>query len=345
MGSPHTDITTHKKLLRQRQIRLGLLICVVLLLTALWRIAQGEWDIPLSRVIELLSPFISGEDAASPEAVVVRSVRLPRFLAAAASGGVLAMAGVVLQGLLTNPLAEPYTLGIAAGAAFGGAVGFLFDSVMVTPMAFLGALSALWIVSAIARFGDGGSNGCLVLAGIITNAILSSGVTFLKAVADDRLAAIVLWLMGSFSGASFSTAAFAWLSALVLIVPAFVYGRHLDAVSLGEGRGAMVGVNEKKLRTILLYCAAFATALIVSSFGIIGFVGLVVPHLLRTVIGPAHRPLIIFSFLTGGALLALADGMAQNMGELPVGVLTALIGGPFFCWILVSRKGTAGRTS
>ena len=345
MSSPHTDITTHKKLLRQRQIRLGLLICVVLLLTALWRIAVGEWDIPLSRVIGLLSPFISEQDAAAPEAIVIRSVRLPRFLAAAATGGVLAMAGVVLQGLLSNPLAEPYTLGIAAGAAFGGALGFMLNSVMVTPMAFLGALAALWIVSAIARFGDGGSNAYLVLAGIVINAILSSGVTFLKAVADDKLAAIVLWLMGSFSGASSFTAALAWISAFILIIPSFIYGKHLDAVSLGEGRGAMLGVNEKRLRTILLYAASFASALTVSSFGIIGFVGLVVPHLLRSVIGPSHRPLVIFSFLTGGTLLALADGMAQSMGELPVGVLTALIGGPFFCWILVSRKGAARRTS
>ena len=130
MSSPHTDITTHKKLLRQKQIRLGLLICVVLFITALWRITQGEWQIPLSRVFELLSPFISPSEAMTPEAIVVRSVRLPRFLAAAAAGGVLAMGGVVLQGLLSNPLAEPYTLGIAAGAAFGGALGFLFNSTM-----------------------------------------------------------------------------------------------------------------------------------------------------------------------------------------------------------------------
>ena len=342
MSSPHTDITTHKKLLRQKQIRLGLLICVVLFITALWRITQGEWQIPLSRVFELLSPFISPSEAMTPEAIVVRSVRLPRFLAAAAAGGVLAMGGVVLQGLLSNPLAEPYTLGIAAGAAFGGALGFLFNSTMVTPMAFLGAIAALWMVNTIAHCGDGGSSAYLVLAGIITNAVLSAGVTFLKAIADDRLAAIVLWLMGSFSGASSTTALITWSSAVILAVPALIYGRQLDAVSLGEGQGAMLGINERRLRMILLYAASLATALIVSSFGIIGFVGLVIPHLLRTVIGPAHRPLIIFSFLAGGALLALADGLAQSMGELPVGVLTALIGGPFFCWILITRKGMGG---
>lgn len=310
---------------------LGLLAC-----TAVWRLALGEWDIPLSRVAYWLHPGLPEVERALPEALIVRSVRLPRLLAAVGTGGLLAVSGAVLQGLLSNPLAEPYTLGIAAGAAFGGACGILLNPVLTTPMAFAGAVAALWLVGLIAwRSGGGGTH--LVLAGVIANAVLSAGVTFLKAVADDRLGAIVLWLMGSFSGAEPEGAAVVWAAVALVLLPAWACGPRLDAVSLGEGRGAMLGVDEARLRCLLLGAASLGTAAAVSRFGIVGFVGLVVPHLVRLAVGPAHRPLSLLCFFAGGTLLAAADGLAQRMGELPVGVLTALIGGPFFCWLLMRR--------
>ncbi|MGI6075694.1 MAG: FecCD family ABC transporter permease [Pyramidobacter sp.] len=316
---------------------LGAALLASLLLTALWRIAQGEWDIPLSLVFQYLSPALPEAERRLPEALVVRSVRLPRLLAALGSGGLLAASGAVLQGLLANPLAEPYTLGIASGAAFGGTLGFFVGRFAVTPLSFAGAMAALCIVSLIARrYGCSGSY--LVLAGIITNAVLSAGVTFLKAMADDRLGAIVLWLMGSFSGASPSAALSVWCGAAVVLLPAWFLGRQLDAISLGDGQGELLGINEARIRFLLICLSSVGVALTVSNFGIIGFVGLVAPHMVRQIIGPAHRPLLIFSFLTGGLLLALADGAAQRLGELPVGVLTALLGGPFFCWILVKRR-------
>lgn len=330
-------IRAYKASLTRRRLLLAALLAVLLTAVAFWRVTQGAWSMPLSKVAALLSPFLSETECAEPEAIIVRAVRLPRFIAAVGAGGMLAMAGAVLQGLLANPLAEPYTLGIAAGAAFGGAVGFIFSSMLVAPLAFAGAVAALLIVSAIAGRGGGGT-AYIVLAGIITNAILSAGVTFLKAIADDKLGAIVLWLMGSMSGATWRGAALVWAGAAVLMAPALVYGGYLDAISLGGGCGETLGVNEKKLRMALLYALSFGTAMTVSCFGIIGFVGLVVPHMLRLIIGPSHRALTAFSFLTGGLLLAVADGFAQSLGELPVGVLTAVIGGPFFCWMLVSRK-------
>ena len=322
---------------RRRYAALGSVLCALLLLVMLWRIAQGEWDIPLSRVFHLLSPLLSEAEAKTPEALVVRAVRLPRVFAAMGTGGLLAVSGAVLQGLLANQLAEPYTLGIASGAAFGGAIGFFFTALAVTPMAFAGALLSLALVSLIARRSGGGASH-LVLAGVIANAVLSAGVTLLKAVADDKLGAIVLWLMGSLSGASPQGAISVWLGAAAVLIPAWLYGRSLDAVSLGEGQGELLGIDEKKLRFRLLCACSLAVALTVSRFGIIGFVGLVVPHILRSLIGPSHRPLLIFCFLTGALLLAGADGAAQRLGELPVGVITALAGGPFFCWILVKRK-------
>ena len=330
------DISAHRSERGRRRWVLGAVLLGLLASTAVWRLALGEWDIPLSRVAALLRPGLPEAERTLPEALIVRTVRLPRLLAAVGTGGLLAVSGAVLQGLLSNPLAEPYTLGIAAGAAFGGACGLIFNSALVTPMAFAGAVAALWLVGLIAwRSGGGGAH--LVLAGVIANAVLSAGVTFLKAVADDRLGAIVLWLMGSFSGAGPEGAAAVWAAAALVLLPAWACGPMLDAVSLGEGRGAMLGVDEAKLRRLLLCAASLGTAAAVSRFGIVGFVGLVVPHLVRLTVGPAHRPLSLLCFLAGGTLLAAADGFAQRRGELPVGVLTALIGGPFFCWLLMRR--------
>ena len=332
MRTPSSSAAGDKRFALLSSVLIALWLAV-----ALWRITQGEWSIPLSRVFELLSPLLPESLAKSPEALVVRSVRLPRFFAAAGSGGLLAASGVVLQGLLANPLAEPYTLGIASGAAFGGALGFFLGTAAVTPLAFAGALGALALAASIARRSGGGS-AYLVLAGIITNAVLSAGVTFLKSIADDRLGAIVLWLMGSFSGASPRAAVLVWIGAAFAVIPAWLWGRRLDAVSLGEGQGELLGIDVRRLRIVLLCASSLGVALTVSHFGIIGFVGLVAPHMIRSMIGPAHRPLLIFSFLTGGLLLALADGAAQWMGELPVGAVTALLGGPFFCHILVRRR-------
>lgn len=300
---------------------------------------MGEWDIPVSQVARLLTPNLPEALRGTPEALVVRSVRLPRFYCAVGAGGLLGVAGVVTQGLLANPLAEPYTLGIAAGAAFGGALGLFLNSGLVMPFAFIGALSSLWLVSLIAWRSGGCDGARLILSGIIVNAVLSAGVTFIKAIADERLGSIVLWLMGSLSGASPFSALVVGTAGILIFIVAWVYGRQLDAVSMGEGRGALLGVNERRLRLILLYAVSLGTAAVVSFFGIIGFVGLVVPHLIRLIIGPSHRPLLLFSFLAGGALLTVADGLAQYMSELPVGVITALLGGPFFCRLLATRRG------
>ena len=333
------SLSEYKTTLRRRTLRLAGLLLLVLFCVVLWRLTQGDWSIPLSRVFSLLSPFLGEGERASPEAIVVRSVRLPRLFAALGAGGLLSVAGVVLQGALVNPLAEPYTLGIAAGAAFGGALGFMLNSFWVGPSAFAGALCALFAVNAIARSAGGGGRAHLVLAGIVVNAFLSAGVAFLKAVADERLGAIVLWLMGSFSNASPYAALAVWGASALLVLPAWFFGRQLDAVSLGEERGSLLGIDERRLRLSLLCLASLGTAVTVSSFGIIGFVGLVVPHLLRLAIGPLHRPLLLFAFLGGACLTAIADGFAQSLGELPVGVVTAMIGGPFFCWILSRSRG------
>lgn len=309
-------------------------LAVILVLISAWRITSGEWEIPLSEVVYFLRPEISESEKILPEAIVIRSVRLPRLLCSMGTGGLLSVSGTVLQGVLANPLAEPYTLGIASGAAFGAAIGILYGSFMAMTGAFAGALGALILTMLIAY--RGGSSK-IILAGVISNAILSSGVTFLKAIAGDKLSAVVLWLMGSFSGAGTNNIYHVLVGVIIIIIPAYIFAPVLDVMSLGKDYANILGFNENHVRIFLLAAASLSTAFSVSSFGVIGFVGLVVPHISRALTGASHRKLIVHAFFTGACLLCIADGVAQMLGELPAGVITALTGGPFFCWLL-SKK-------
>ena len=302
---------------------------LTLILISIFRITFGEWRIPLSEVIR----FLWSNDG-SPASIVIRSVRLPRLVCSIGTGGLLSVAGVVLQGLLANPLAEPYTLGIASGAAFGASLGIMAGSFMITPMAFAGAMLALLLTGLISR---GGAEK-IILAGVISNSILSAGVTFIKSVAGDKLGAVVLWLMGSMSGAGLRDVYATCAGVLLVMIPAWIFAPALDAMSLGQDRAAVLGIDERLTRVILLITTSMGVSLAVSSFGIIGFVGLAVPHISRNLVGASHRKLIFHSFLAGACVLSLTDGVAQFLGEIPVGVLTALTGGPFFCWILSKRR-------
>ncbi|MBQ9419253.1 MAG: iron ABC transporter permease [Synergistaceae bacterium] len=303
-------------------------LLIILILISAIRITFGEWRIPLSEVIRFLLC-----DDGSPASIIVRSVRVPRLLCSIGTGGLLSVAGVVFQGLLANPLAEPYTLGIASGAAFGASLGIVAGSFMVMPMSFAGALSALLLTGLIARAGPEK----IILAGVISNSILSAGVTFVKSIAGDKIGAVVMWLMGSMSGAGSRDVAAVYVGVLSAMIPALAFAPALDAMSLGQDRAAILGVNERLVRMILLISSSLGVALAVSSFGVIGFVGLSVPHISRKLTGASHRKLIFQAFLMGACVLSIADGLAQFMGEVPVGVLTAMTGGPFFCWILSKR--------
>ena len=231
-------------------------------------------------------------------------------------------------------MAEPYTLGIASGAAFGASVGILSGEFFALTGAFFGAISALIFVFLIS-FNGGREK--IILSGIIVNAFLSAGVTFIKSIAGEKLNGIILWLMGSFAGSNLNTALNIWFGALIILISGLIFSSSLDAMSLGNDYAKILGINEELTRAILLITSSMSVALVVSSFGIISFVGLVVPHLARILIGASHKNLIIYSFMLGACLLSFADGIAQILGELPAGVLTALTGGPFFCWLLMKK--------
>ena len=200
--------------------------------------------------------------------------------------------------------------------------------------AFAGAIGALVLTVAIAR---NGGRERIILAGVISNAVLSAGVTFLKAVAGDKIGAVVMWLMGSFSGAGWGDVRAVMAGAVIVGVPAYVMGNALDAMSLGEDRASVLGVNEGFVRGVLLVLTSIGVALCVSSFGVIGFVGLLVPHISRGIVGANHRRVMVNAFVVGAGLMGIADGVAQRMGEIPAGVITAVAGGPFFCWVLAKK--------
>lgn len=282
--------------------------------------------------------------------VVVWQVRLPRILASAIVGGGLAACGVVFQALLLNPLADPYTLGISAGASFGASLAIvlnlsLFGSYSLTLFAFMGALATLAAVLYLSASANGYGSTSLILSGIIVAAILSAGISFLKYLADEQVAAIIFWLMGSFAGRTWPQVGLvAIFSAVGMAVFAF-YARDLNLMALGRRSAASLGVSTRKATLVLLVSASLVTAACVSISGIIGFVGLLVPHMVRSLAGPDNRRLLPFSFLAGALLLLAADTLTRAVlpREVPVGVLTALIGGPFFCYLFRRRqkKGVA----
>jgi iron complex transport system permease protein len=314
---------------------------------------MGYIQIPPAVVVKVILGKLSG----APEAfaglneifpVVVMDVRLPRILTAALVGGGLAMSGVVFQGILLNPLADPYTLGVSAGAAFGAALALLMNlaalGVYSVPLcAFLGAVVTLGAVIYLSAGSGGVSSNNLILSGIIVAAILSAGISFLKYVADEQVAVIIFWLMGSFASKTWGDVGLTAACVAAGLSVFLYYARELNLMSLGNQMASSLGVDTRRVTLILLAVASVVAAVCVSVSGIIGFVGLLVPHIMRLLSGPDNRRLVPLSFLAGALLLLGADTLTRAVlpVEIPIGVLTALIGGPFFCYVF--RRHSAGR--
>jgi len=276
---------------------------------------------------------------------VVMDVRLPRILSATLVGAGLAMSGVIYQGILLNPLADPYTLGISSGAAFGASLALLANLTLVNQFsiplfAFIGAVVTLFIVIHLSTFNGQISANTLILSGVIVGAILSAGISFLKYLADEQVAIIIFWLMGSFISSTWGGVVIIGISVFLGAIVTLYFGRDLNIMSLGSRSSDALGVETAKVRVILLLTASFVTAICVAMTGIIGFIGLIVPHLMRFFVGPDNRKLLPVSAMAGGILLLFADTITRAVlpVEVPIGVLTALIGGPFFCVIFRKRQ-------
>ncbi|WP_020589905.1 FecCD family ABC transporter permease [Desulfobacter curvatus] len=318
-------------------IGLGLLLGGAIVLSA----AMGVVRLPFVQVLGVIWEKLCGRGPVDALAsAIIWDVRLPRILTAAIVGAGLSVSGVVFQGILRNPLADPYTLGISAGAAFGACVAFFFNmsyfqGLSVGLCAFAGAIMTLAVVLYLSGGTAGYSSNNLILSGIIVAAILSAGISFLKYAADERVSVIIFWLMGSFAAKTWMDVGLAFAFVSIGAGVCLCFGRDLNLMALGDRAAASLGMDVKKSRLILLAAASLIAALCVSVSGIIGFVGLLVPHMMRGIVGADNQWLMPVSLLAGAVLLLCADTFTRAVlpSELPIGVLTALIGGPFFCYV------------
>ncbi len=279
---------------------------------------------------------------------ILLQIRVPRVLLAAAVGSSLAVSGAVFQGLFRNPMADPYVIGISSGAALGAVFAMLSGFSLtiggfgaVPLFAFGGGIATMLLVYSMARVGKAVPVMTLLLAGIAVSAFLSALVSLLTYFAGERLHMVVFWMMGGLGGATWHQVKVMIPYALAGYICVSFFSRELNAMLLGEETASNLGVNTEMVKKILLVGASLLVAAAVSTSGIIGFVGLVVPHFVRLVAGPDHRFLVPASALLGGSLLIATDTLARIViapSELPVGIITALIGAPMFIYLLKKRR-------
>jgi iron complex transport system permease protein len=326
-------------------LSLGLVVSVALA-TGIGRMEVG-WS-TIAAVLLGKMGFATGTIDRTTD-VVVWGIRLSRVVLSGLVGASLATAGVIFQGLLLNPLADPFTIGVSTGAAFGVAllimlgVGGSFLGLSPLPLgALIGALGAMLAVLVMSREAGRIRKETLILAGIVVSTFLSALISLIKSLDEESLSAIFFWIMGSFSGRGWIHVGFLLPYMTAGLLMAALYHRELDILALGEEQSHHLGVAVSQVRLKLLVAASLLTAGAVSVSGVIGFVGLVVPHLVRVLAGPSHGRLLALSAVAGALILIWADVLARVLlasgQELPVGVVTALIGGPFFFYLLKSRR-------
>ncbi len=313
------------------------IMLVLVIIVGVW---IGSVDIPFMTTLKILLsrlPFVNITPAWEDSlAVIILESRLPRVMLAGIVGAALSMAGATYQGLFHNPLADPYLLGIAQGAALGAVIGFMFPGQgnLVPLFAFAGALLSVAIVYALA--GRGMSLTTLVLAGVALGAFLGAIVSFLTITSGQTMRGILFWLSGSLALSQWSEFEIVLPVVLVGGILLILFSRHLNIMQLDEAQAKALGVNVEKERMFLIIIATMITAASVSFTGIIGFVGIIIPHAVRLIWGPDYRFLLPLSFLSGAIFLILADLVARTVGpgEIPIGVITALCGAPFFLYLL-----------
>jgi len=326
------------------------LLGVGLLAAGVFALAMGPSSVSPGEAWQALFAPSAGD----PVVDIIRGIRLPRIVLAALVGASLACAGVIFQALLRNPLADPFILGVSGGAALGaiavlslgGAVGLGYAA--VPPAAFAGCLLTLFLLLMVARQSSGTSATGLLLTGVVFNAFASAAIVFLASISEGIDGSrIFVWLIGNLSSARLDVTPWLALFLSVGVACALASARGLNVLALGEETAEQLGVSTEGQRRVLLVAASLMVGAAVSVSGLIGFVGLIVPHALRLVLGPDHRLLVPASALAGAAFLVVCDTLARSaLGgrELPVGAITALLGGPVFLFMLHRRQAGWGAT-
>jgi len=330
--------------LRARALGLSLL---ALLALALLAFAVGKFPVTPTQVGQVLAAKLTGGAADVPASVeaVVWQVRLPRVLAAILVGAALSAAGATYQGLFRNPLVSPDILGVSAGAGFGAVVGIFLSLpvVGIQALAFVGGLAAVLVVYAIGNALRGHDPILvLVLAGVAIGALLGAGISLIKVLADpyNQLPAITFWLLGSLTAVTVGDVAAVVPAILLGLVPLFLLRWRMNLMSLGDEEAKALGVDTAVMRAVFIAAATLMTAAAVSVAGIVGWIGLVMPHVARLLAGPDFGRLMPVSILLGAGFLLGVDTLARTMAaiEVPLGIVTAVIGAPFFLWLLATAR-------
>ena len=311
----------------------------------------GRYPVPFSELCGILgdrflSLFGGGIDQFWTDAMfaAVWNVRLPRVLMSVLVGACLSAAGAAYQGVFQNPMAAPDVLGASAGAGFGAALAIFFglSSAKITIAAFGMSLLTVALVFWVSRRAKGEKTLGLVLAGIMISSLFEAGTSFIKLAADpnNKLPEITYWLMGSLSGAKWSEIQFVFWPMLLGLVPLFALRWRLNVLSMGDDEARSMGVDAGRLRVGVIVAATLVTASSVSVSGMIGWVGLVIPHMVRRICGSDYRWLMPGSMLGGAVFLLIVDNVSRNVTSagIPIGILTAFVGVPFFLWLITGRR-------
>ena len=333
-------------------LRKVVLICLslvaVLIAAVIISLSMGTADIGLVKVLRgilggVTYPFQGWSDT---EKIIILQIRLPRIILAGIVGASLSVAGVVFQALFRNPLADPYILGISSGSAVGAILAILLGTglsfLSIPAASFCGALITIFLVLGIGKTGYGFQTNTLLLAGVIVGAFFSAVIMFLVSITrDERVHSILFWLMGDFSLSKYSEIMVVLPLVTIGFFIIYFYAHPLNLIVTGEESALQLGIEVEKVKRLLLIAASLMTGVVVSVSGVIGFVGLIVPHMIRMMFGSDHRLLLPASALFGLTFLIIADTIARTViapVELPVGVVTAIFGAPFFVFLLQRRR-------
>ncbi len=326
------------------------IVAVVFGFSVLLSFTQGRYPLTLLDIWNYLQHVLLNtsmpEDVAEKIKVVLVDIRLPRILAAIVVGAALSVSGATFQGMFMNPLVSPGILGVLAGASFGAALGMLFSSqwAIVQASAFLSGLAAVALALLLSHFYKGDRLLLLILSGVISGALFTALLSIIKYLADpyDQLPAIIFWLMGGFSMINMTSIMYLAPAIVLGIVLILAFSNHLNILTMGEEEARALGLRVKSIRLTFIIAATLISSMTVAIGGIIGWVGLVIPHMGRMIIGPDNRLLLPFSALLGALFLLVVDNVSRQLFtvEVPLGILTALLGIPVFAWVLrVAQKG------
>jgi iron complex transport system permease protein len=329
-------------------------LCLLLIGVIVFAIAFGAVLIQPNDMLLAMQHYFSGRHASSIEESVFLQLRLPRVLLCTITGAILSVSGVLMQGLFRNPIVEPGLIGTSAGAAFGASFVFVFAScfgsatqslvgpLLVPLFAFAGGLISTFIVYQLSMNAKQSSITTILLVGIAINAIALSGTGFMSYLARDPQArSISFWNMGTFSGASWEQFLIVSLVALIVFIISFKEAKKLNALMLGEEEAYYLGVNTKRFKRKILIANTAMVAIATSFVGVIGFMGLIVPHVMRLVVGSDHKKLLPASMIAGAIILILADMGARLFlapAEIPIGIITSIVGAPIYILLLKSNK-------